>query len=693
MRISLQRETASSQHILWWLLPLFVVTVFIIFMPADYSTTASGSADTGTPVAGNRKVMPTAAPSDSGSNPNATGGGSSSSNGSGSGHNSSQKLSHLSASTEAMTSVGNASSESLPPPSQQPQQQQDQPPSAKQTPPREFSLSRLFGGNKPSQRRRSSNGGGGGARRGSAGSRGWESSNSLNVVLEDSELPPAAIRSGSNDGDAGTDEPGSGSVLSLNSSSFANGAAAEASGTGGTGGLVNSSFRSLASDGTGGNDSHGSMSRTGHFSIASLPAMRTSLRNSGLFSPQHRQQPRNAHGRRSSDDGLQGATPNRPRRVTMNMLGSVASSLGSSSRGRGGSSRMVQVSRGTASPAGLVRQIGAQSVGGNVRRSTADLTMDGGEGGRHRRVPHVVDLDDFDYVHPRKVDEPALGGNVGIVPTNQPGHTIRVYVAEKIFYSQIRGKTFRIHSNKKADVERAQRRRLAQQQQQQEAQQQEDEQDRRQQRLHEVAVGEAGEPDAPPVREVSQNPESRLGSDVGGDQTAGSGGVGSLSASNYDLVGKTSHARDKLVLRDRNGHTIGVIVRRFVHYDRRYDIYGVQPVSPFQRPAENQTTKTGEPLYLRARVIGNLKGKLSIDMFSSNNHFQTDVYRIHKLKTGFLEGKTLYITKQDKMAALVKQGAFPRGVQGPAWDGTIAPGIDPCLMLCLIAILDETNRI
>ena len=661
-------------------------------MPTDSSTTASGSADTSTPVvAGNRKIMPTAAPSDSGSNPNAPGGGSSNSNsnGGGGGHNSSQKLSHLSASTEAMTSVGNASSGSLPPPSQQPQQ----PPSASRTPPREFSLSRLFGGNKPSQRRGSSNGGGGG------GGGGWDSSNSLNVVLEDSELTPAAVRDGvSGNGNAdggsgggGIDEPGSGSTLSLNSSGVANGAAAAAAS--GTGGLVNSSFRSLTSDGTGGNESHGSMSRTGHFSIASLPAMRTSLRNSGLFSPQHRQQPRNTYGRRSSDDGLQGATPNRPRRVTMNMLGSVASSLGSSSRGRGGSSRMVQVSRGTASPAGLVRQIGARSVGGNVRRSTADLTMDGGEGGRHRRVPHVVDLDDFDYVHPRKVDEPALGGNVGIVPTNQPGHTIRVYVAEKIFYSQIRGKTFRIHSNKKADVERAQRRRLAQQQQQEEAQQQEDEQDRRQQRLHEAAVGEAGDPDAPPVREVSQNPETRAGTDAGGDQTAGGVGDESFSASNYDLVGKTSHARDKLVLRDRNGHTIGVIVRRFVHYDRRYDIYGVQPVSPFQRPAENQTTKTGEPLYLRARVIGNLKGKLSIDMFSSNNHFQTDVYRIHKLKTGFLEGKTLYITKQDKMAALVKQGAFPRGVQGPAWDGTIAPGIDPCLMLCLIAILDETNRI
>ena len=668
-------------------------------MPAD-SSLASGSADTtSTPVTStaNRKAMPTAAPADSGGNPNATGGSSNSNGGggSGSGHNSSQKLSHLSASTMAMTSVGNASSGSLPPPSQQQQpQRQDQPPTAKQTPPREFSLSRLFGGNKPSQRRGSSNGGGG-ARRGSAGSRGWDSSNSLNVVLEDSELAPAAVRSGSNDDDGGdgggTAEPGSGSVLSLNSSSVANGAAAEASGTGG---LVNSSFRSLTSDATGGNDSHGSMSRTGHFSIASLPAMRTSLRNSGLFSSQHRQHPPNAYGGRSSNDGLQqGATPNRPRRVTMNMLGSVASSLGSSSRGRGGSSRMVQVSRGTTSPAGLVRQIGARSVGGNVRRSTADLTMDGGEGGRHRRAPHVVDLDDFDYVHPRKVDEPALGGNVGIVPTNQPGHTIRVYVAEKIFYSQIRGKTFRIHSNKKADVERAQRRRLAQQQQQQEAQQQEDEQDRRQQRLHEAAVGEEGEPDALPVREVSQNPEIGVGTDVDGDQNAGGGGVESLSASNYDLVGKTSHARDKLVLRDRNGHTIGVILRRFVHYDRRYDIYGVQPVSPFQQPAENQTTKTGEPLYLRARVIGNLKGKLSIDMFSSNNHFQTDVYRIHKLKTGFLEGKTLYITKQEKMAALVKQGAFPRGVQGPAWDGTIAPGIDPCLMLCLIAILDETNRI
>ena len=528
----------------------------------------------------------------------------------------------------------------------------------------EFSLSRLFGRKMPPQRGGSSNGGGGGgAHQGSAGVRGWDSNDSLNVVLEDSE--PVVVAAGGGDGN-GANEPSSGSAQSLHLAG-ADGAAGVGAGVADP---TSSGLCSLStSEGTGGNDS---MSRMGYFSIASLPAMRTSLRNSGLFSPQHRQQPQNVYGRRSSDDGPQRAPP---------------------TQGRGGSSRMVQISRGAASPAGLVRQIGARSVvGGNVRTSAADITMDGGEGGRRRKAPHFVDLDDFDYVHPRKVDEPALGGNVGIVPTNKPGHTIRVYVAEKIFYSQIRGKTFRIHSNKRADVERAQRRRLAKQQQK-EAQQHQEEQDRRQQQLHEASVGEGGELDAPPIRKISQNPEAGVVEDESVNRAGEASGVESMSISNYDLVGKTSHARDKLVLRDRDGHTIGVIVRRFVHYDRRYDIYGVQPVSPFQRPADNQTTKTGEPLYLRARVIGNLKGKLSIDMFSGNNHFQTDVYRIHKLKTGFLEGKSLYITKQEKMAALVKQGAFPRGVQGPAWDGTIAPGIDPCLMLCLIAILDETNRI
>ena len=558
-----------------------------------------------------------------------------------------------------MTSIGNASNGSLPSPSQQQQQQQqqqDQPDtntSMSQTKPQEFSLSRLFGRSKPPQRGGSSNGGsGGGAHQGSAGSRGWDSNDSLNVVLEDSE--PAVVATGGGDGD-GANEPSSGSKQSLHLDGAAGGAGPTSSGP----------CSISTGEGTGGNDS---MFRMGYFSIASLPAMRTSLRNSGLFSPQHRRQTQNAYGRQSSDDGPQGAPP---------------------TRGRGGSSRMVQISRGTASPAGLVRQIGARSVvGGNVRTSAADITMDGGEGGRRRKAPHFVDLDDFDYVHPRKVDEPALGGNVGIVPTNKPGHTIRVYVAEKIFYSQVRGKTFRIHSNTRADVERAQRRRLAKQ-----AQQHQEEEDRRQQQLREASVGEGGELGAPPIREMSQNPEAGVVEDESVNRAGEASGVESLSISNYDLVGKTSHARDKLVLRDRDGHTIGVIVRRFVHYDRRYDIYGVQPVSPFQRPADNQTTKTGERLYLRARVIGNLKGKLSIDMFSGNNHFQTDVYRIHKLKTGFLEGKSLYITKQEKMAALVKQGAFPRGVQGPAWDGTIAPGVDPCLMLCLIAILDETNRI
>jgi len=437
-------------------------------------------------------------------------------------------------------------------------------------------------------------------------------------------------------------------------------------------------------------------SRTGNFSVASLPAFRTSIRRSGLLSPHRRLSHQSQQSQQDGDSG--------------DGDGDGAGGGGGGSGRQRGISRLLGRSSSFSSP-GSPRT--SKTRGANTRKSSIDLTMGGDRGygstgrddagdarggkldrARQQEKKRVVDLDDFDFVHPRKVDEPALGGNVGVVPTGKPGETIRVYVAEKLFYSQVKGRTFRMHSNTRCDVERWERRQRAAKLFGDDGRG-----DLRLRQQHQVGamaaveeVGSAEELSTPPPPQDQQQQQQRQ------DQrnTNFNDGIDSVTLEAsvpYDLVGKTSHSKDRLVLKDRDGHTIGVIVKRYVHYDRRFDIYGVQPISPSQRPAENQRTKDGDPLYLRARVIGNLKGKLSIDMFSGNNRFRTDVYRVHKLKTGFLEGKTLYFTKQDRMVALLKQGAFPKGVQGPAWDGTIAPGIDPCLMVCLIAILDETNKI
>lgn len=522
---------------------------------------------------------------------------------------------------------------------------------SRSAPRREFtySLSRLLGG-KPN---RGSSGGGGGV------------NNDRTQPLPPSPLPPAA-----------TD-----ATISVTAAE----AEAAQMGVPTTAGQANDSMTSLHSNMSASDSSCGA-SRTGNFSIASLPAFRTSIRKSGLLSPHRRLSHQSQQSQQSQQDGDDGGG------------------------GQGGISRRL----GRSSSFSSASPRTSRTRAANTRRSSIDLTMggdrdygsrssgrDGGgdaRGGklnRTRQEKRVVDLGDFDFVHPRKIDEPALGGNVGVVPTSNPGETIRVYVAEKLFYSQVKGRTFRMHSNTKCDVERWERRQRAAQlfsdDRDLRLRQHQRQQHHHQQQVEAMAaveeVGSAEEVSTP--QDQQQQRQEQRNTNVNDDIDAAT-----LEASvPYDLVGKTSHSKDRLVLKDRDGHTIGVIVKRLVHYDRRFDIYGVQPISPSQRPAENQRTKDGDPLYLRARVIGNLKGKLSIDMFSGSNRFRTDVYRVHKLKTGFLEGKTLYFTKQDRMAALLKQGAFPKGVQGPAWDGTIAPGIDPCLMVCLIAILDETNKI
>ena len=335
------------------------------------------------------------------------------------------------------------------------------------------------------------------------------------------------------------------------------------------------------------------------------------------------------------------------------------------------------------------RDYGSRSSGGGGDDAR------GGEPNRTRQEKRVVDLDDFDFVHPRKVDEPALGGDVGssppVSPVRRHGYTSRRSCSTVRLGAGRSGCTAMRSAMRRGGKGGKERRSFVSDDRDLRHRRNQRQQHHHQQQVEAMAaveeVGSAEEVSTP--QDQQQQRQEQRNTNVNDDIDAAT-----LEASvPYDLVGKTSHSKDRLVLKDRDGHTIGVIVKRLVHYDRRFDIYGVQPISPSQRPAENQRTKDGDPLYLRARVIGNLKGKLSIDMFSGSNRFRTDVYRVHKLKTGFLEGKTLYFTKQDRMAALLKQGAFPKGVQGPAWDGTIAPGIDPCLMVCLIAILDETNKI
>jgi len=537
-------------------------------------------------------------------------------------------------------------------------------------PRREFSLSRLLGG-KPKGGSSGGVGGGGVNNDSRTQQQPLPPSQSQTPGATSATAEAEAEAEATNMGGPATAGQGNDSLTSLNSNTSKN-------------------SNMSASDGSCG------ASRTGNFSVASLPAFRTSIRRSGLLSPHRRLSHQSQQSQQDGDSGD----------------GAGGGGGGGGSGRQRGISRLLGRSSSFSSP-GSPRT--SKTRGANTRKSSIDLTMGGDRGygstgrddagdawggkldrARQQEKKRVVDLDDFDFVHPRKVDEPALGGNVGVVPTGKPGETIRVYVAEKLFYSQVKGRTFRMHSNTRCDVERWERRQRAAKLFGDDGRG-----DLRLRQQHQAGamaaveeVGSAEELSTPPPPQDQQQQQQQQRQDQ--RNTNFNDGIDSVTLEAsvpYDLVGKTSHSKDRLVLKDRDGHTIGVIVKRYVHYDRRFDIYGVQPISPSQRPAENQRTKDGDPLYLRARVIGNLKGKLSIDMFSGNNRFRTDVYRVHKLKTGFLEGKTLYFTKQDRMAALLKQGAFPKGVQGPAWDGTIAPGIDPCLMVCLIAILDETNKI
>ena len=257
----------------------------------------------------------------------------------------------------------------------------------------------------------------------------------------------------------------------------------------------------------------------------------------------------------------------------------------------------------------------------------------------------VDDIRKFQYVHQTEASEAAdaeseearetsLGGRLGVVPMLQPGDTVRIYVSELIFHRGVRGQTIRIQSN------------------------------------------------------------PREGEDATGNHSTN---IDSTASKEYDVLGKTACSKGKLVLKDVGGNPFAVIAKRPIRYDVRYDIYAVEPVSPHQKPSNLKIHELkgqeNDNLYLWSRVVSSIKGKVSIDMYSGQYGLKTDVYKVEKLKMGFFKAKTTVVSKQGRAAALVKQGTFPDGVQGPAWEGVIGPGIDPCLMVCLIAILDDTKQV
>jgi len=261
----------------------------------------------------------------------------------------------------------------------------------------------------------------------------------------------------------------------------------------------------------------------------------------------------------------------------------------------------------------------------------------------------------FEYVHHMKEDEPLLGGKAGIKPGKNPGETITVYVTEGLWSTQIIKKLPIIDDN-----------------------------------LPHLATSSFS------VR----SPSSSLTTEKNEDTKIS------------HIPGKSICSREKIVFLSHNS-IIAFGIREKKSLQRSYTIYGTTPIAPGQRPStdekledhytdldhnygdrnSNEFTddRPKRKYYTWMRAHENLwDNKFSIDLFGPKGYHKLP-FKSQKIKTGFLQPITFLWSKDGHPAMLMRRGYFPDGVKGPAWELTVAPGIDPMLMVCFVSILDETQ--
>lgn len=154
-----------------------------------------------------------------------------------------------------------------------------------------------------------------------------------------------------------------------------------------------------------------------------------------------------------------------------------------------------------------------------------------------------------------------------------------------------------------------------------------------------------------------------------------------------------SNERMRVALLDGHGATIAVCIQMHTISMTRFKVYGTTEKYEGQKPSKNQK-HGGAPLYAWA----NIEQKW-------NQHFEMEI--AHHRDEGSAPSKANFgtekvpsptgpltlVKKDDKPAASLKEeGNFLNSASEKRWELTVAPGIDPCMMVCLVATMIKCDQ-
>jgi hypothetical protein len=165
------------------------------------------------------------------------------------------------------------------------------------------------------------------------------------------------------------------------------------------------------------------------------------------------------------------------------------------------------------------------------------------------------------------------------------------------------------------------------------------------------------------------------------------------------ITAKTANTKNRVTLLSQKGEALGV-VQQAIHLTKQtYHIYGLDPLQKGEKRHHaapvDKVHHQGRALFPYGVVEVKSGDDVSLNVYQpSAGAYRPDVYTLERLSTksgGWFSTKPFLVKRLGIPAALLRKGDFPDGITGPAWDATVAPGIDPILIVGLIAIMDTQN--
>jgi hypothetical protein len=149
------------------------------------------------------------------------------------------------------------------------------------------------------------------------------------------------------------------------------------------------------------------------------------------------------------------------------------------------------------------------------------------------------------------------------------------------------------------------------------------------------------------------------------------------------VKGKAMGFRDQMTMVDGKGQAVAVVLRKFELIGQTFKIYMTSPVFDGQKPSDRKYQ--GSNLYTFAKV------ERQPFTFIQNITLEGDTGVSYTVtRSGSWWPKTRTVKRHGKPCALM---------EGGTWEGTwssyaitCAPGIDPCLLVCVCAICDEMDE-